>query len=129
MKTQITNGILGLIMTIGGLLVMSGNSAHARVPGGQCNIYLYYPCANYPTIQPRVYFKDSASFAHNNGARCLQRAAEYYSYCGDPNGRQIVVSNYTVNGVSVIHGVKSKGSSYTAGPGSVGWLGVITLGQ
>lgn len=117
------------------MMILGLASAASAETATKCYIYLALPCHNNLAFGPmKGWFIDGDPMAQHNAARCAQRAADWYNYCGDPLTRQNAYSAFNVilktgNEVSVQYTVKNAGGSALYGPGSAGSIGVISLGQ
>ena len=122
-------------MTIVALIVsLASVEAMADGPNGKCYIYLSAPCHNNLAYGPQSgWFLDSDPMAQSNAARCVQRAAEYYGWCGDPLKIQNAFSAFNVilqkGETNIQIAVKNVNGSYISGPGSLGYLGVVYTHQ
>ncbi|MBX3019818.1 MAG: hypothetical protein KF767_18165 [Bdellovibrionaceae bacterium] len=117
------------------LSALIGEVAKADGPNGKCYIHVTRPCHNNLGYHPALgWYQDGDPMAQNNAARCAQRAVEWFNYCSDPFGNQVVYSAYNTflrsgGEATVLYSVKHKGGSAITGPGSAGYFGVIGTNQ
>jgi|GEM_PF-5050797 len=77
--------------------------AQAAGPGGlTCYISLGGPCHNNLKMPINQWFADSDPGGHIDGARCIERATEWYNYCGNPIG--LLTSYSALNATSPMKG-------------------------
>lgn len=117
--------LLGVVVSASFML----SAEQASAANGTCWVVLDGPCAKDRHLVKGRRFKDSDPGSHNNAARCLQRAAEYFNYCRTAPNQLLVTTIFSASGRDVLYGFKSSNTSYASGPGASGYFGNVGLGQ
>ena len=123
MKNNLITSVFAIFATL-----LAVDAFAASPIGTTCYIHLARPCINNPGVLPNMWFVDNDPGSHIDGARCIQRATEWYNYCGNPFGDQTVYSATNVT-VPVVGGEANLIFSYrnVSGAAVYGPLGKTIL--